>query len=151
MAEQQTNGKALRKEISAVFAGVSIIKQTSLGAATEDTESTPLEMGERLQGTTKNQKISNGVTEMKKYSNSSESSVLSVARIATVAQLVALQAALVPRDRPQQKTIRSKQIGFAPIINVFSRLFRRMLRSRSRRDRRRLRSISEHLLINMRG
>jgi hypothetical protein len=128
MAEQQTNGNALYKEISAIFAGVSFIKRARLGVATENTKS----------------------TEIKKCSNSSTSSVPSVAKSATVAQLVALQAALVPQDKPKHKTIRSKQIGLAPLVSVFSLVFRRMPSSRSRRERKRLQSISEHLLINIR-
>jgi len=128
MAEQQTNGSALYKEISAIFAGVSFIKRARLGVATENTKS----------------------TEIKKCSNSSESSVSSVVKSATVAQLVVLQAALVPQDKPKDKTIRSKQIGLAPLISVFSRVFRRMPSSRSRRERKRLQSISEYLLINIR-
>jgi len=108
MAEQQTNENALYREISAIFAGVSIIKRTNTQQ--------PRFIGAKAPG---------------------------------VAQLVALQAALVPRDRSQQKAIWSKQIGFAPIINFLRWVFRRMPRSMSRRDERRLRSISEHLLINM--
>jgi len=128
MAEQQTNGNTLYKEISAIFAGVSFIKRARLGVATENTKS----------------------TEIKKCSNSSESSVPSVAKSATVAQLVALQAVLVPQDKPKHKTIRSKQIGLAPLVSVFSLVFRRMPSSRSRREKKRMQSISEHLLINIR-
>ncbi len=128
MAEQQTNGSALYKEISAIFAGVSFIKRARLGVATENTKS----------------------TEIKKCSNSSESSVSSVVKSATVAQLVVLQAALVPHDKPEHKTIRPKQIRLTPLVSVFSLVFRRMPSSRSRRERKRLQSISEHLLINIR-
>jgi len=108
MAEQQTNENALYREISAIFADLSIIKRTR--------------------------------TQQHRFLG---------AKAHSVAQLVALQATLIPRDKPQQEAIRSEQTGPAPLINVLGRVFRRMSPSRSGKEKRRLQSISEHLLINL--
>lgn len=67
----------------------------------------------------------------------------------TVAQLLVLQAGPGCHGGSQLKTIRPVQSRFAPSTSGTRRVLRHAFPSRSRREERRLRSISKHLLINL--
>jgi hypothetical protein len=67
----------------------------------------------------------------------------------TAAQMICLQPMLQPQDKPQPKTIVAEESVIAPSTNVPKPDRSHMRLPKSRRERKRLRSISKHLLINL--